>query len=91
MIKHLELKISGRVQGVFFRVSVKHEAEKLGLIGFAQNCDDGSVCIETEGDEVALRKFLEWCTKGPLLARVRNVQSEFSDSLKNFRTFEILT
>jgi len=90
MKKHLSLEISGKVQGVFFRVSAKREADKIGLTGFAKNCDDGSVCIEGEGDEAVLQKFLEWCAHGPASARVEKIQSEFSDELKNFDGFKTL-
>lgn len=88
--KHLDIKVSGRVQGVFFRVSAKHEAHKLGLTGFAKNCEDNSVCIEAEGDEPSLRKFLDWCARGPIFAHVLTIQSEFGDDLKNFDSFETI-
>ncbi len=90
MVKHFEIKISGKVQGVFFRVSAKHEAERLGLTGFAKNCEDGSVCIEAEGDEVALREFLVWCREGPEGARVENIEFRFINEPKDFGSFEIL-
>ena len=74
MEKHLNIKISGLVQGVFFRVSVKEEAEKLGIKVSARNETDGSVCIEAEGEEESLEKFVKWCHVGPPLAKVDKVE-----------------
>lgn len=88
MKKHLSIKVSGRVQGVFFRASAKQKALSLGLTGFAQNLPDGSVHLEVEGEEDSLREFLSWCHKGPLLARVDHLEFEFSDHLKGFSSFE---
>ena len=47
--KHLDIKISGKVQGVFFRDETKNKAEQLGLVGFVENTEDGKVYIEAEG------------------------------------------
>ena len=86
---HLNIKIYGLVQGVFFRHSAQKEAEKLGLKGFARNEPDGAVYLEAEGEEKDLEKFLEWCRKGPPLAQVQKVESGFSRELKNFKEFTI--
>lgn len=89
MIKHIKIKVYGKVQGVFFRVSAKKEAQEFEVVGFAENLPDGSVYIEAEGKEEALRNFLEWCKVGPTEARVLEVNHEFSDKLQNFKTFTI--
>ncbi len=89
MRRHLGIKIYGSVQGVFYRHSAKKEAEKLGITGFARNEPDGTVYIEAEGEEKDLEKFLGWCRKGPSLAQVQKVESEFSRELKNFKEFTI--
>ncbi len=62
-MKHLNIKIHGQVQGVFFRDSAKQAADKLGIKGFAKNEADGTVYIEAEGEEAGLGKFLEWCRR----------------------------
>ncbi len=51
MKRHLDIHISGKVQRVFFRKNAAAQARKLGLTGFVKNEDDGSVYIETEGEE----------------------------------------
>ena len=89
MIKHLNIKVYGLVQGIFFRVTAKKEANKLGITGFAQNKPYGSVYIEAEGEKEKLDKFVSWCKIGPSLAKVKKV--EISESpLKNFTEFKTL-
>lgn len=70
MRKRMSLRVVGSVQGVFFRMSAKEVADRLGIAGFARNDDDGSVRIEAHGEEEALREFVAWCRRGPELARV---------------------
>jgi acylphosphatase len=76
MRKTYEIKIYGRVQGVNFRRSAAFRARLLGVVGFVRNEPDGSVFIEAEGDETALQKFLNWCKKGSLIARVDRIDVE---------------
>lgn len=73
MHKHFNITIRGKVQGVWFRASAQQAARQLGLVGFAQNLPDGSVYAEAEGTEAALLAFLDWCRRGPDLARVDEV------------------
>ena len=75
---------------VLFRDSAKRKAKKLGLRGFVKNEPDGAVYIEAEGDEKNLNEFLEWCKKGPILAKVEKVDCDYSDKLENFDDFEII-
>ena len=58
MYKHTNLKIYGRVQGVFFRYTAKEKADEFAVTGFARNEEDGSVYIEAEGEEENLDKFI---------------------------------
>lgn len=86
MNKHLNIKVYGLVQRVFFRVTAKEQADKLGLTGFAQNLSDGSVYIEVEGEEKDLKKFLVWCKKGPANAQVEHLEIK-KGPVKNFKEF----
>lgn len=88
-MKHLNLKIYGRVQGVFYRAHAQEVARERGLTGYARNEADGSVWIEAEGPEPVLEKFLEWAKRGPDRAQVDRVEVSFSDELKNFPSFTI--
>lgn len=70
---HLDLHISGNVQGVWYRKSAAVEALRLGVAGFAMNLSDGTVRIEAEATHDALDRFLGWCRVGPPRAIVENV------------------
>ena len=85
----LRVKISGMVQGVFFRHSARLKAQELGLNGFIRNESDGSVYSEAEGTKEKLDEFLEWCRKGPPLASVDKVDFSFDKSHREFSGFEI--
>ncbi len=82
------IKVSGRVQGVFFRVSTKDKAEELGIKGWVKNEPDGSVLIEAQGDIESLKFFEEWCHKGPLMAKVVQVELTKIEPGK-FDTFQV--
>lgn len=87
-LKHLKIKVSGRVQGVWFRQSTLKKANELGIYGTVKNLPDGSVDIEAEGDEVALQKLLDWCSNGPEHASVDDVAYDEAE-LKNYQDFSI--
>lgn len=89
MIKHLQINVTGRVQGVFFRHFTQKTARQLQLSGFVRNDPDSSVYIEIEGKEQSLEKFLQWCRKGPKWAKVERVDLR-EDKVKNFIDFKIL-
>ena len=65
-----QIKVSGRVQGVWFRKSTQQKALELGLKGWVQNEADGAVLIEAAGEEAAMLEFVQWCRKGPPMAHV---------------------
>lgn len=87
-MRHLRIKVFGRVQGVFFRDSVRQKAEEWGIKGFARNEPDGSVYVEAEGSEEMLEKLVSWCWEGSELAEVIKVEIEEGD-LKNFQDFQV--
>ena len=70
---HLDLLISGKVQGVWYRKSAAEQAVRLKLAGFAMNMADGTVRIEAEGPRETLDRFVEWCRTGPPRAVVDNI------------------
>ncbi|MCR9014326.1 acylphosphatase [Aquiflexum gelatinilyticum] len=65
-----QIKVSGRVQGVFFRKSTQQKALELGIKGWVKNEPDGSVLVEMEGNLSAMMEMEEWLRNGPLLAKV---------------------
>ncbi|WP_395626414.1 acylphosphatase [Daejeonella sp.] len=88
-MKHLDITVSGKVQGVFYRAMIKAVADQLGIKGTTKNRPDGTVFIEAEGDEFSLELFLEFCQKGSDRSLVENV-SPIEGELKNYRNFEIV-
>jgi acylphosphatase len=73
MIRY-KINVKGKVQGVFYRSSTQAKAKELGLSGWVQNKEDGSVLIEAEGEEQKLQKLVEWCRQGPGAAVVNDVE-----------------
>jgi len=89
MIKKVKIKIFGDVQGVFFRYSAKEKAWQLGLKGWAENADDGTVEITAEGEEENLKKFIDWCYAGPPMAKVEKTEIEWQEAKNEFQEFMI--
>ncbi|MFO7256703.1 MAG: acylphosphatase [Bacteroidota bacterium] len=87
-MKHLNIRVTGRVQGVYFRASTRDIATKLKLRGFVRNEPDGSVYIEAEGSEEALDEFVAWCHHGPPAAIVKNVEVQ-EGPIQNMKPFDI--
>jgi len=88
MIKHLDIIVKGKVQGVYYRASTKAVADQLGVKGYVKNQPNGDVFIEAEADPLTLGMFLEWCDEGPQDANVTSVES-IEGELKNYRNFEV--
>ena len=88
MQKHVSIKVSGRVQGVFFRASTKTKAKELDIKGYVRNERDGSVYIEAEGDESNLKTFVDWCHLGPQNAHVTGCEIKEA-AIKGFEDFTI--
>lgn len=89
MIRRIEIKVYGQVQGVFFRQGVKGMADELGLIGWASNEADGSVKIVAEGKEENLQKLIDWCRKGTKWSKVEKVEIEWHEASGEFDSFVI--
>lgn len=85
---HYDIRVYGKVQGVWYRASTRQKAEELGLTGFVQNMPDGSVYIEAEGPKDRLDALVAWCHEGPPLARVARVEVQ-EGPVKGFSDFVI--
>jgi acylphosphatase len=88
-MKHVDITVKGKVQGVFYRASTKAVADQLGIRGSVMNGPGGDVLIEAEGEPAMLEMFLEWCHEGPQDAQVTTIESNEGE-LKNYRNFEVL-
>ena len=81
--------ITGRVQGVCFRMETRRAVEPLAISGWVRNKRDGSVEAVFEGDEADVKAALEWCHKGPPASRVDDVSVSWQDYTGEFTTFSV--
>ena len=70
------LRIYGRVQGVFFRESMRLRAEQLKVTGWVRNCADGTVEAVAQGDAFEVGRLIEWAQRGSDAAMVEKVDVE---------------
>ncbi len=68
-------KVSGKVQGVFYRRATQQQALALGLTGRVFNLGDGSVEVVACGEDTHLDLLEEWLWEGPPRAKVEEVES----------------
>lgn len=87
-MEHINITISGRVQGVWFRKYTQTQAIKLGIKGFVKNLPDGSVYAEAEAEQPILDRFITWCHVGSPLSSVKEVKWEQGE-VQHFSAFEI--
>ena len=80
--------ISGRVQGVCFRMETREQAQLFGLTGWVRNLPDGRVEVMASGDETQLKQLHEWLKQGPDMARVTDLKTEEFEYQK-FESFGI--
>ena len=74
-----EVRVEGRVQGVFFRTETRDRARSRGLAGWVRNAPDGSVEAVFEGARDGVESLLRWCRQGPRGARVDDVRVRWED------------
>jgi acylphosphatase len=89
MKKSVRLYVSGTVQGVFFRIFVKENAEKLNVKGFVRNLEDGRVEVFLEGDSDDVNKMIQLCQQGPKHSQIKKVDMK-PERFQDFKTFKIL-
>ena len=82
------VRITGRVQGVFFRAWMREHADRLGVTGWVRNCPDGRVEAHVEGEEAAVEQMIEHIRQGPPAARVEDVRL-WDVELFDFDGFEV--
>ncbi len=70
------VRITGRVQGVFFRDETRARAESSGIAGWIRNNPDGTVEAVLEGPEGELERLVAWCRRGPSGADVEGIRVE---------------
>jgi acylphosphatase len=81
------LHIHGTVQGVWYRESMRQEAEQLGVTGWVRNRFDGSVEARVQGTPHAVEAMIEWCKRGPERAEVTRVEIAEAGGNEHFDSF----
>ena len=87
MIVARHLVVHGRVQGVGYRDAAVQAAYTLGVTGWVRNRSEGTVEAHVQGEGGAVERFVEWCRRGPPLARVSRVDAgdaALDESLRDF-------
>ena len=87
--KRAHVIISGRVQGVFFRMETQRAAHRCGVSGWVRNKADGTVEAMFEGDKKSVDLILEWCRKGSPPAKVEKTDVNWEDYTGEFEEFKI--
>lgn len=89
MTRRVNIIVSGKVQGVYFRAATQKQAKKLGVKGWVRNLATGEVEISALGTSSAIEELIHWSHKGSTFARVKQVQvTELSEG-EAFTDFEI--
>lgn len=83
------LLISGRVQGVAFRWETLQAAERCRVNGWVRNLPDGRVEAVVEGPRRQVTDLIDWCRKGPPVARVDSLDIQWEDFSGAFGEFKI--
>ena len=80
--------VQGRVQGVFFRDTMRQRARARGVAGWVRNRPDGSLEAVFEGEEEAVESLVDFCREGPRGARVEGVDVA-TEEPEGFEGFEV--
>ena len=81
--------VSGRVQGVFFRMETCYEAMKRNIEGWIRNTSNGRVEAIFEGEREDVERLIDFCKSGPPSARVTKIDLQWKEYTGEFKTFKI--
>jgi acylphosphatase len=84
-----DITVEGLVQGVGFRDFARHQAQGLGLSGFALNLPDGRVRVRAEGSRTAIEALARALERGPRLARVQRVVLDWCEPSRRWTAFTV--
>jgi len=90
MKKSIRIYITGTVQGVFFRAFIKENADKLNLVGFVRNLEDGRIEVFLEGGIDDVAKMIEICRRGPKHSMIRDIEVKAESYRGDYHEFKIL-
>lgn len=88
-VLRVRIFVTGHVQGVFFRQTLKVMAKKNGVLGWVRNLKDGRVEAVMESNEEGLGRMIEWAHAGPANARVEDVEIRNEEAFGEFSSFDV--
>ena len=90
MMKKIKAIVSGKVQGVSFRMYTRAQARQLGVLGYVRNLRNGNVEIVATGETEAVDTLMDWAKSGSPSAVVKNLEIVvITDNIEEFEGFEI--
>ncbi|HWS43766.1 MAG TPA: acylphosphatase [Pseudoflavonifractor sp.] len=84
-----QIRVTGLVQGVGFRWFAQQNAARLGLTGWVENQEDGSVIMEIQGEEHGVEHFTGAVAQGPRYARVESIETLHREPNPDERAFGV--
>ena len=88
-MKCINIIVSGKVQGVFYRNFIKQHCSKAGIRGYVKNKRDGTVEIIAEVDADQEKELMRQCWKGPMTAFIQKVDVQEIENKEEFDGFDI--
>ena len=88
-MKSIDVRVSGVVQGVYYRAGARREGSLRGLRGWVRNESDGSVRLRLQGEAAAVDAMLDWCRVGPPAARVSRLTVADAPADETLHDFEV--
>ena len=88
-MKSIKVTVSGKVQGVGFRIYTQRQAQQLGVRGYVRNLANGDVEIMAVGKSERVNALLKWASSGSPSAVVNNLEVEVLSDVEEFKDFEI--
>lgn len=85
----VELRISGKVQGVGFRYFTQKQARTLNLVGWVRNTLDGGVLATVQGPKHAIETFMDYMWIGPPMSDVKSVTKVEMPIIEEFTDFDL--
>lgn len=87
-VETLAVRVTGKVQGVGYRMAAVRQAHSLGVTGWVRNLPDGAVEAVLQGAHDSVDQMLSWLHIGPPAARVEEVQVNELHDERHYDRFE---
>ena len=87
-VETVSVRVTGKVQGVGFRLATVRQAHMLGVRGWVRNANDGAVEALLQGSTDQVDRMLAWLRVGPPAAEVREVANHVEYDDRRYDRFE---